>query len=151
MPATLNPEQKLFVIPCGSGYSCLGFDVLERRAVALARWLVAVDPAFRVSQPEPWGTLERYAQYQVLLAHAAAYCTEHKTRCPTELTPELVGLEGKRVEVTTPAGETSRFWVGKSTGWQPIHLEIKTRRSTGGGAAYVPEGARVRVVSDERR
>lgn len=51
------------------------------------------------------------------------------------LSPQLLGLEGWRVEAVTTYGETRRFIVGKSTGWVPIHLEIKTRRSTGGFAA----------------
>ena len=50
----------------------------------------------------------------------------------SELTPELIGKEGFRVEATTADGERRRFIVGKSTGWRPIHLEIKTRRSLGG-------------------
>jgi len=53
----------------------------------------------------------------------------------TGLTPQLVGLEGWRVEVETTYGETRRFIVGKSTGWKPCHLEIHNRRSTGGGSA----------------
>jgi hypothetical protein len=48
------------------------------------------------------------------------------------LTKQLNGLEGWRVEVVTMAGDTRRFIVGKSTGWQPCHLEIKTARSRGG-------------------
>lgn len=51
------------------------------------------------------------------------------------LTPELVGLEGWRVEVVTTYGETRRFIVGRSTGWRPCHIEVKTRRSLGGWAA----------------
>ena len=51
------------------------------------------------------------------------------------LSPQLIGLEGWRVEVTDSYGETRRFIVGKSTGWRPCHLEIKTRRSLGGGPA----------------
>ncbi len=53
----------------------------------------------------------------------------------SDLTPQLVGLEGHRVEVIDAYGERRRFIVGKSTGWRPIHLEIKTRRSLGGEAA----------------
>lgn len=53
----------------------------------------------------------------------------------TSLTPQLVGLEGWRVEVVTTYGETRRFYVGRSTGWAPAHLEIKLRTSTGGFAA----------------
>jgi hypothetical protein len=50
------------------------------------------------------------------------------------LSPQLRGYEGYRVEVS---GEhyKYRFIVGRSTGWKPVHLEIKTKRSHGGGAA----------------
>lgn len=51
------------------------------------------------------------------------------------LTPQLVGLEGWRVEVVTTYDETRRFIVGKSTGWVPCHLEIARRDSHGGPAA----------------
>ncbi len=66
--------------------------------------------------------------------------------CNAELLPVLSGLEGWRVEVTEPDGERRCFIVGKSTGWMPCHLEIARRDSTGGAAAYVPEGARVRAL-----
>jgi hypothetical protein len=55
-----------------------------------------------------------------------------KLRDLSDLSPQLVGLEGKRVEVTDIFGRSRRFWVGKSTGWKPCHLEIKTTRSMGG-------------------
>lgn len=58
-----------------------------------------------------------------------------KVRDESDLTLVLRGLEGYRVEVETTYGEKRRFIVGKSTGWKPIHLEIKTRRSLGGEAA----------------
>lgn len=53
----------------------------------------------------------------------------------SDLSPQLVGLEGWRVEVVTTYGEKRRFIVGKSTGWRPCHLEVLTRRSLGGCAA----------------
>ena len=56
-------------------------------------------------------------------------------RDPSGLTPQLVGLEGWRVEVATTYGETRRFIVGRSTGWRPCHLEIARRDSSGGGSA----------------
>ena len=58
-----------------------------------------------------------------------------KLRDLSELSPQLIGLEGWRVEVVTTYGEKRRFIVGKSTGWRPIHLEVHNRRSTGGGGA----------------
>lgn len=51
------------------------------------------------------------------------------------LTSQLIGLEGDRVEVITTYGEQRRFWVGRSTGWAPCHLEVHNTRSTGGPAA----------------
>lgn len=56
-------------------------------------------------------------------------------RDPSGLSPQLTGLEGWRVEVADKFGEVRRFIVGKSFGWRPCHLEIKTRRSLGGMAA----------------
>ena len=35
----INREQRLYVIPCGGGYSCLGFDVAKRKTQAVADWL----------------------------------------------------------------------------------------------------------------
>jgi hypothetical protein len=61
------------------------------------------------------------------------------------LTPQLKGLEGRRVEVETTYGEKRRFWVGRSTGWEPIHLEVKRSDSTGGEACE-REYKSVRVV-----
>ena len=51
------------------------------------------------------------------------------------LSPQLVGLEGWRVEVETDYGEKRRFIVGRSTGWRPCSLEIARINSMGGRAA----------------
>lgn len=52
----------------------------------------------------------------------------------SELTPQLIGLEGHRVEVTVNA-RPRRFVVGKSTGWRPCHLELARVTSRGGEPA----------------
>ena len=72
-----------------------------------------------------------------------------KLRTDDSLTPQLVGLEGWRVEVVTTYGETRRFIVGRSTGWKPIHIEIARRDSSGGGAAS-KEYASVRTLYQVR-
>lgn len=51
------------------------------------------------------------------------------------LSPQLVGLEGWRVEVVTTYGEKRRFIVGRSTGWRPCHIEISRRSAFGGPGA----------------
>ena len=53
----------------------------------------------------------------------------------SHLSPQLIGLEGWRVEAVDIHGERRRFIVGKSTGWRPCHLEIKTARAACGDPA----------------
>jgi hypothetical protein len=125
---TLNRAQELYVIPEGGGYSCLGFDVLIERYTRLAAELGGAHTTFR---PELRGTLAAYEAYQQLLT--AARASGRRFMC--ELSPQLIGLEGRRVEVVTLADERRRFRVGKSAGWLPIHLELANVRSSGGGAA----------------
>ena len=115
---TINAESELFCIPCANGYTCLGFDVLERRTVGLARELAAMDAAI-IPMPAPRGTLARYQQYMDFCAVAADLNRRNGWRSSSELTPQLVGLEGKRVEVTDAEGNKRRFTVGKSTGHIP--------------------------------
>ena len=81
------------------------------------------------------------------MERADSYCQRNKLRCPVELTPELTGLEGKRVEVVDRYGERRRFIVGKSTGWLPIHLEIARRNSSGGPAVTGAPFQSVRIVA----
>ena len=50
----------------------------------------------------------------------------------SELTPQLLGLDGYRVEVVTDYDEKRRFIVGRSTGWRPIHLGVSRRSAYGG-------------------
>ena len=144
---TVNREQALYVIPEGDGYSCLGFDVVMQRFDRLAAELrrECHDLSIAPFSLHLRGTLEGYHLYRALVERARL--TGKRFRC--ELTPQLEGLEGNRVEVETLYGETRRFIVGKSTGWLPIHLEIKTRASTGGMGAE-REYRSVRVVRPGR-
>jgi hypothetical protein len=123
----INRKQKLYVIPEGKGYSCLGFGVCADRSHKMADWLSVLRSAGRR------GTKAAYAEYERLTELCRLRCEANRERCPIELTPQLIGLEGKRVEVVTSWGERMRFYVGKSTGWMPIHLAIARRDSTGGG------------------
>ena len=66
------------------------------------------------------------------------------------LSPQLTGWEGWRVEVVDKEGEAPRrFIVGRSTGWRPCHLEIASRRSSGGFPAR-DRYATVRKLYDAR-
>ena len=67
--------------------------------------------------------------------NAMTTAEKRAARSDAGLTPQLIGLEGYRVEVVTDYDETRRFIVGKSTGWIPCHLEIARSNSSGGGPA----------------
>ena len=144
---SINAEQELYVIPCGDGYSCLGFDVLLARYNAIAEWLRKEGLQQDDLPPDARGSMRAYTAYRTLLDRAGAYCQRNKLRCPAELTPQLTGLEGKRVEVVDRHGERRRFIVGKSTGWLPIHLEISRRDSSGGPAVTGAPFQSVRIVA----
>lgn len=68
-------------------------------------------------------------------------------RDPRNLTPQLIGHEGWRVEVVNEDGRKYRFLVGRSMGWQPCHLELKRKDSEGGCPAEA-EYRSVKRVSD---
>jgi hypothetical protein len=66
------------------------------------------------------------------------------------ITPQLNGLEHKRVEAVRKTGEVVRFYVGRSTGWRPCHLEIMRMTSTGGQSAD-PEYKSITVLPGKWR
>lgn len=140
--AGINRAQRVYVMPCGKGFTCYGFDVLKRKTAGLAAFAGRPD----LAPPIRTGTRKAWRAYRAASAAALAHHKATGQRAEFELTPALRGLEGRRVEVTYPDGTSARFWVGKSSGWTPCHLEIPSTRSSGGISAYVPEGARVAVI-----
>lgn len=137
---TVNRGQCLYVIPESGGYSCLGFQVCAEKTNRLKRELESLPSLGEglrqevENMPQLWGNIEAYNQYKRLIDICAIVHSATGYRFKSELSEQLIGLEGKRVEVTE-LGEKYRFWVGKSTGFIPCHLEIKTTRSYGGAMA----------------
>ena len=64
----INADQRLFVIPCGEGFSCHGFDVVYRELEQIIEKMAAKNVilkwAFEYAQEAYIGTLEQYAVYQ---------------------------------------------------------------------------------------
>lgn len=141
----INRSQKLFIIPAGNrGFTCLGFDVCQQRINGLATEM-NVQP-----QPHRRGTRGAYRAYRELVELARQRNQQTGWRSQSELTRELLGLEGRRVEVVDAYGETRRFYVGKSTGFIPVHLEIARRDSTGGCAVMGAPFKSIRIVAGSR-
>lgn len=122
----INEAQRLYILSCGSSWTCLGFATCEGRKLELA---IEMDEPLALTVV---GTAEAYAEYERLVVIAAQ---RHRTtgwRSKSELTRQLIGLEGWRVEVISYRGEKQRFIVGKSTGFIPVHLALPRRNSSGG-------------------
>ena len=143
----INADQRLYVIKAGDGFSCYGFDVLNRKALTVADWLRG-QPRYTGRQvpqiPAELGTAEHFAACAEMMERGAEFNRMTGARCQAELVPALVGLEGKRVEAEY-LGERVRFTVGKSTGWMPVHMRIRGRAS-GGEALLAQHVKNVRIV-----
>jgi len=137
---SINTEQGLYVMPCGTGFTHYGFDALDRKARAVAAWAKVIPPIAAL------GTAGHFDQCVQIMDYGAKYAEKTGTRCEAELVPQLVGLEGQRVEIVDRYGEQRRFIIGKSTGWLPCHIERANIRSTGGIAATGAPFKSVQVV-----
>lgn len=149
---SINTEQRVYVMPCGDGFSCYGFDVLDRKARAVAEWMRAknshtagVDARDVLRDWPETGTAAHFARCAAIMAAGADFNSRTGERCPAELVPAFIGREGERVECDY-YGERVRFYIGKSTGWMPAHLRIRTRRSSGGEALSASAISNVRFI-----
>ena len=120
-----GPGKGLYVIPCGNGFTTLGFDVCLERAAAYRAWVeTETGQKVKWTQGRPdHGEVRAYEYYLAMAEAGRALNAKTGKRCPAELVPELIGLEGRRVEIVYPDGEKVRFNVGRSTGWSPCHLD----------------------------
>lgn len=124
-----GPGDGVYVIPEGGGYSTLGFDVCLDR---IDRYALELE----VDKPQPQrGTMQAYNVMRGLIEALRLRYEQTGEKSVAELSPQLNELEGWRVAVVRENGERDRFVVGRSTGWMPCHLELRTRISSGGVAA----------------
>lgn len=138
---SINADQRLYVLACGSGYSCLGFDVADRKGRAVAAWAMFTWP-----EDVTPGTPEHYGAYLAAMKAGSDFALLTGRRCMADTVPELERWNGWRVEVTYPNGDKRRFNVGRSMGWMPCTLEIHNARSHGGPGAYFPPGSTVTPI-----
>lgn len=141
---TLNPQQRLFVIPSGGGYSCLGFDVAFKRLRQYAQLLGLAAP-----DPEKVGTLEQYREYETVSAKLCA-ARPQQTIFDPETAPEVQRLlehyrvTREPVRIFYGCTETGRDWldeydvygtIGRSTG--PIKVPLMVSARSSGGPAIL--------------
>jgi len=143
---TRNKEQSLYVINHGKGYTCLGFDVAFNKLQALHNELSPMLAKPLKPMAKYKGTMKVYNDLHKLQLIAQELNIKHSITFKSELTKQLIGFEGRRVEVIDSYGDTRRFKVGKSTGWMPCHLELANSRSTGGMSVMGTPFKSVRVI-----
>ncbi len=145
---TVNHDQELYVIHHAVGFSALGFDVCLGRVnrILLELDMRGVDAPDAISLAR--GDLRTYDTYMILSDMLQADVKESGEPAICGLSPQLVGLEGHRVQVLDKFGEERNFIVGKSTGWMPCHLEI--RHGSSGGHACDMEYAEVEDLGPVR-
>lgn len=141
---TLNEAQKLYVIPCGGGCSCYGFDNAFDEAAQLAALLSQAAP-----DRAQWGTMGLWERLGTLRAAYAARPDLNERTFFQANTPEAVKtvLEhsrktGAKLRIFLGNTDTGRAWldefetvgrVGRSMGPQQVPLLI-VGNSGGGGA-----------------
>lgn len=147
MNVTLNAEQRLYVIPCGDGYTCLGFDNARGHADQIAARLDRPELAFAAGDH---GSLDGYAKY---LAAIDAWARSPLTR-QTYFDPgtdpkatralESCRRDGRKVRLVLGDTGTGRCWldehnvvgrIGRSCGTLKVPLLIETGED--GGAAIL--------------
>lgn len=149
---TVNDTQRLFVIPCGKGYSCLGFDVVFKRISQFAKML-----GLDMPKQEQIGQLVQYQQY--LEAERAYIATSPKETFYSEDTPPAVKAvleafrkNGGKLRVFVGDATTGKDWleendvigtISRSLG--PIRIPLLCESNSGGGFALLTENI-VRLV-----
>lgn len=145
MEININTDRELYIITEGHHTTCLGFHVVADKSRKMVKWLK--DNDVYEKEYSDIGTIEAYDHYQHLLNVVRDLCHTRSIRCDIDLCEQLVGKEGKTVEIIDKYNETRRFIVGKSTGWIPCHLEIDSRHSDGGFAVTGDPFKSVKVLS----
>lgn len=147
LKVTLNEERRLYVTHFDDdSCSCLGFDNAFEQAEGVALWLRLCGEDVAPPDREAVGTEAGWLQHVKILGLGQKYADTHGVRCPALLCTQLLGHEGKQVEVVDKYDEKRRFYVGKSTGWLPTHLELEAKNSPDGPAVSGDPFKQVRLI-----
>ena len=146
MNVTLNAEQRLYVIPCADGYTCLGFDNARSHADQIAARLQRPDLAFATSDH---GALVGYAKYQAAIAAWGRSQLTLQTYFDPGTDPKAVRAlekcrrDGCKVRLVQGDTATGRCWlderdvvgrIGRSGGMMKVPLLIEAGADGGGTA-----------------
>lgn len=151
---SVNPDTKMYTIREGSGYSCLGFDVCEKRTRA---YIEAIGAA--VPEPMPYGSSEAYLLYcqmeRAFCNHPAHHQTFYEPGTPEQVKRVLedARVNHTRIRVFYGDQETGRDWneendvtgtVARTMG--PIHSPILVANSRSHGGSIPLTNCIVKIM-----
>ncbi|MCU7369989.1 hypothetical protein PEC18_03675 [Paucibacter sp. O1-1] len=147
MNVSLNVKQRLYVIPSGDGYSCLGFDIARDHANQIADRLEL--PALAFSEADH-GTASGYAKYRAAVDAWGHSPLTQQTYFDPGTDPkaaralETCRRDGRKVRLVQGDTGTGACWldehdvvgrVGRSTGMMKVPLLIEA--GANGGVAIL--------------
>ena len=140
---SISRKRELYVMRCGSGYSCSGFDVLDKKARAVVEWMSPYGDT-PIPADMQVGTEQHFNWCASVMDAGALHAKRTGSYCAYNLVPALIGLEGRRV-VAEVGGERMTFTVRRSTGWMPVHIAVTA--GSDGGIAIHKDGFRLIKVT----
>ena len=155
MNVTLNAEQRLYVIACGEGYSCLGFDNARGHAAHIASQLN--EPALAFGEGDH-GTLSGYAKYQAAIDAWGRSRLASRTYFDPGTDPKVARVltnchrDGCVVRLMLGNIGTGRCWlseydvvgrIGRSTGMLKVPLLVEAGAD---GGLIIPTDCLLRVI-----
>lgn len=114
----IDKQKQQYVFTQGSGVFPIGIALLAKRAKAVAQWMGVAEPKSKA------GSFEHYTECMAMMEKGHQHAKRTGLQCNGNLSPQLVGYEGARVSVVDNAGYTRSFWVARTLGWMPSHLEV---------------------------
>jgi hypothetical protein len=140
--ATIDIQNQQYIIAYGVGFTRYSFSEVYDISMNLRKFLqqnATTDfleqikaPGVATQMMPDVGTLAAFAYYKKLCRVAKKFSIDHQQQVLVRLTPQLIGLERKRVEVVDSTGAVRQFVVGQSRGWMPVHIEVKDHNSMNG-------------------
>ncbi len=136
MAITINQDQQLYVIGCGSGYSCLGFDVVLRELRLIASRIKGFEWIAEAMAKVERGSMEAYELYQRALAEMKAKGIRSPTWFAEGTSPKVIRV----LEQCRNSGNTVRVWFGDpATGRDELsQFEVYGRSGRSGGTIRAP-------------
>jgi hypothetical protein len=141
---SLNPDQKLYVIPSGGGYSCFGYDNAQRDTSHIATVLKRED---LTPTADHYGTLAGYDLYRKACDAWASSINSKRTWFTPGTDPKVMKLleqfrdDNRLIRIFLGDPKTGRDWceendvvgrIGRSTGSQKVPLLLAEEENWGG-------------------